>query len=501
MTPRANEAAPVESAAVESGRRVPPVGELLHLPPSQIATSTNIRRDLALDKDFVASVRQHGVLLPLTATRDLFGDPIVVDGHRRLAAARQAGLETVPVYVRPPALDEGAVRIAEQIVANDQRTALSAGDRLEAIGQLALFGLSDEQISAQTRVPLERVAVARQAVSDERLTALREAAQEESLAGDIQALAVAAEALEAGVPQDLVEENLSRSRDDWVRVRDRLQVETARYRAVAEAIASAAQRGEELLSAQEWMERTGSTEARRTVPGWDVSPAHQAVCVAPCRVAHQLQYGFVVFRADCCLEPDTCPGMQAEAAAAESAAEQLRARREEIAAREAERRAAAVESTRLRTAHLQGWLWGAAAWQCTDLVVRLLVTLQDQAIALSWPDQDLGEVLRDWLGISPAQAATRAYSARASAALVLASLEAMCSEELTDFALHGVRPWSPRPLEQAAAYLVALDTHVGHQMSGLEEELLAALAGEDGADGQATAEVEEAATGEGGEEA
>jgi hypothetical protein len=52
------------------------------------------------DPDFlalVASIREHGVLEPLVVTRD----GVIVSGHRRHAAAREAGLKTVPCRVVP----------------------------------------------------------------------------------------------------------------------------------------------------------------------------------------------------------------------------------------------------------------------------------------------------------------------------------------------------------------------------------------------------------------
>jgi ParB family chromosome partitioning protein len=55
----------------------------------------NVPRDLALDEEFVASVRELGILTPLPVTPD-GGGYRVIDGHRRLAAAGEAGLAEVP---------------------------------------------------------------------------------------------------------------------------------------------------------------------------------------------------------------------------------------------------------------------------------------------------------------------------------------------------------------------------------------------------------------------
>jgi ParB family chromosome partitioning protein len=55
----------------------------------------NVRRDLDLSADFVASIAANGVLVPLRIT-PADGGYRVIDGHRRLAAAVKAGLAEVP---------------------------------------------------------------------------------------------------------------------------------------------------------------------------------------------------------------------------------------------------------------------------------------------------------------------------------------------------------------------------------------------------------------------
>ena len=53
----------------------PPQGTLEHLDPHALALETNVRDDAALDADFVASVKEHGVMNPIVAVR---GDDGVV---------------------------------------------------------------------------------------------------------------------------------------------------------------------------------------------------------------------------------------------------------------------------------------------------------------------------------------------------------------------------------------------------------------------------------------
>jgi ParB/RepB/Spo0J family partition protein len=80
--------------------------ELKYLPIAQLVESaTNYRRthDEAKHAELVASIRQHGILTPLVV-RQITQDPDwmheVAAGHRRLRAARAAGVESVPVVVR-----------------------------------------------------------------------------------------------------------------------------------------------------------------------------------------------------------------------------------------------------------------------------------------------------------------------------------------------------------------------------------------------------------------
>ena len=100
------------------------------------------RDDAALDADFVASVKQHGLTNPIVAVRTADGVVRVRAGQRRTLAARECGLATIPVYVRRVTDGEGdekaqaVERVAEQIVENDQRQALADAQRVRGIQQL-----------------------------------------------------------------------------------------------------------------------------------------------------------------------------------------------------------------------------------------------------------------------------------------------------------------------------------------------------------------------------
>jgi ParB family chromosome partitioning protein len=106
------------------------------------------RFDLAELDELAASIREHGILQPLLVTRgptpELY---TLIAGERRLLAARQAGLATVPVIVRE-ASEEQMVELA--LIENVQRADLSPLETAEAYRQLNEdFSLSHDEIATQ----------------------------------------------------------------------------------------------------------------------------------------------------------------------------------------------------------------------------------------------------------------------------------------------------------------------------------------------------------------
>jgi ParB family chromosome partitioning protein len=117
--------------------------------PSVLVVEDNIRADASLSRSFLASVRQHGVIVPILAHPGDDGQIIVRDGQRRTLAARDAGLTAIPAYI-VEAADETAVRIVQQLITNDHREALTDADRAEAWRHLALEGMSATKIARAT---------------------------------------------------------------------------------------------------------------------------------------------------------------------------------------------------------------------------------------------------------------------------------------------------------------------------------------------------------------
>lgn len=134
-------------------------GGVMQIPVDEIRPNPRQPR-AALDpeelEDLAASIRDHGVLQPLLVTRptDREGFELIA-GHRRLEAARMAGLHTVPAILRLTS-DEEQLELA--LIENLQRTDLNALEAAEGYRRLADdFGLSHEAIAA--RVGKSRAAI------------------------------------------------------------------------------------------------------------------------------------------------------------------------------------------------------------------------------------------------------------------------------------------------------------------------------------------------------
>jgi ParB family transcriptional regulator, chromosome partitioning protein len=120
----------VPTTEIPDNRTHQPLGTLEHLDPNTLVLETNVRDEAKVDAQFLASIKEHGVLIPIGGVRQDDGQVRVRAGQRRTLAAREEGLPTVPVYVRPVTASGEAAqlaeRVSEQIVENDQRRQNSA---------------------------------------------------------------------------------------------------------------------------------------------------------------------------------------------------------------------------------------------------------------------------------------------------------------------------------------------------------------------------------------
>lgn len=108
-------------------------------------------------RSLAESIRQYGILQPLTVTRSEITRPDggiqseyeLIAGERRLRAARLIGLRQVPVVIREGE-QSGKMKLELAIIENLQREDLNAIDRAKALAQLAQeFGLTHVEIGAK----------------------------------------------------------------------------------------------------------------------------------------------------------------------------------------------------------------------------------------------------------------------------------------------------------------------------------------------------------------
>jgi ParB family chromosome partitioning protein len=123
-----------------------PVLEMLD--PATLTVDVNVRKDAALTADFIASIKEHGVMEPVIAHRKDDGTVHVLMGQRRTRAAVEAERPVIPVMIIES--PEEAERIVTQVVENIQRSELTEADEAEAYHQLSLIGVSAAAIAKKT---------------------------------------------------------------------------------------------------------------------------------------------------------------------------------------------------------------------------------------------------------------------------------------------------------------------------------------------------------------
>ena len=137
--------------------------------------------------DLARSIRQYGVIQPLTVTRievakpdgGLASEYELIAGERRLRAAKLAGVASVPVLIRA-GLDDDRTKLKLAIIENLQREDLNPIDRAKAFEQLTKqFGFKHTEVA-------EKVGKSREYVSNTiRLLLLPQAMQDALSEGKI----------------------------------------------------------------------------------------------------------------------------------------------------------------------------------------------------------------------------------------------------------------------------------------------------------------------------
>jgi ParB family chromosome partitioning protein len=98
--------------------------------------------------DLIESVRQHGIIEPITVTQE--GDHYrILTGHRRFRAARAVGLTEIEVLVREP--DDSINRRFKSLISNIQREDIGTVELAETLRSL----LDSEAVSTQRELALQ----------------------------------------------------------------------------------------------------------------------------------------------------------------------------------------------------------------------------------------------------------------------------------------------------------------------------------------------------------
>ena len=122
---------------------------LNEIPVSQIEPNPNQPRrefDEEALQELAASIREVGLITPITLRQTADGKYQIIAGERRWRASQLAGLTTMPAYIRT-AEDESVMEMA--LVENIQREDLNAIEIALAYQHLAEGGMTQEKISAR----------------------------------------------------------------------------------------------------------------------------------------------------------------------------------------------------------------------------------------------------------------------------------------------------------------------------------------------------------------
>ncbi|WP_213816258.1 ParB N-terminal domain-containing protein [Glaciihabitans sp. dw_435] len=133
-------------------------GTLLHINPVELVVDINVREDANLTPEFLANVKQYGVLSPISIywhpTNNAY---MVYMGQRRTLAAVEGKVKTIPALVIDAAVAEATERIAHQYTENEHRAPLKQSEEAGVFVQLSLLGVPAAQIAKRTNTKLARV--------------------------------------------------------------------------------------------------------------------------------------------------------------------------------------------------------------------------------------------------------------------------------------------------------------------------------------------------------
>lgn len=353
-------------------------GDMVQVDVDAIDEGSNVRHSLPGMEQLEASVRHSGVLLPVLVLQTLTG-LVLVDGHRRLAAARRVGRSSVPARVVSQ-MEAGELRMT-QMELNENSRGLTAGERAEQLvllastpgswGRLKALGTSREEVQRAKAVHASKAAAALRPALDEGALDLETAARVAALADDLDW---------AGSTEDLVR-SISAGGNSAYYLESASQ-EAAQARAVREEV--------ERLQA-EGQRAAPMSQLRERFPGWSelwaplshlagedgaMTPEEHAECEHRIMLVRYADLGSHVVAAEWCMDPRDAGhrllGARSDdvrltdAQRQEMAAERQQALEEQ--AERVRRRTAEAAATEVRRRWVRQWLRGpgplpAAAWR------------------------------------------------------------------------------------------------------------------------------------------
>lgn len=117
---------------------------------AKIRPGRNVRGKLRGIEGLAQSLREHGMLQPISVVPTDEGDQVeVLFGHRRFAAAKLAPLAVVPCFMRPRADEQ--TRLLAQAAENFDREEMTSLDEARLFSDLADLGMTQTQIAERTR--------------------------------------------------------------------------------------------------------------------------------------------------------------------------------------------------------------------------------------------------------------------------------------------------------------------------------------------------------------
>ena len=161
----------------------------------------NVRRDIHLDKEFIDSIAELGILTPLRITPTGSGVYRVIEGHRRLAAAEKLGHAVVPYDLAAEREGDEAGQFLDMYATNHHRKGLSTLEEADALFGASANGASKRRIRKATGLSPDEVASALKAAGMSGLARETAAAFEQSITLDQAALFAESADDEAAVNQ------------------------------------------------------------------------------------------------------------------------------------------------------------------------------------------------------------------------------------------------------------------------------------------------------------